>query len=131
MKLPAKSTLWAAVALVAISNLHAGGSKLIAQEWMVHEFTEIMHLPSWMMYFIGVAQVLTGLLLLPDKARRQAAFANGLLCCWAVTSVIASGMGIFALVPLVSLLLSVFVYVKPSVARQENRPNNLQKHIQK
>ena len=111
IKLPAKSSLWAAVALVSLSNLHSGGSKLIAQEWMVHEFTEIMHLPLWMMYFIGVAQVLTGLLLLPCKTRRQAAFANGLLCCWAMTSVVVSGMGFFVLIPLASLLLSIFLYL--------------------
>ena len=73
IKLPAKSALWVAVALVSLSNLHAGGSRLIAQEWMLHEFTEIMHLPLWMMYSIGVAQVLAGLLLLPSITRHQAA----------------------------------------------------------
>jgi hypothetical protein len=112
MRIPPKSALWAAVALVSLSNLHAGGSKLIAQEWMVNEFVNIMRLPLWMMYFIGMAQLLTGLLLLPGKTRRQAAFANVLLCSWAMTSVLVSGMGIFVLIPLASMLLSVFIYFK-------------------
>jgi len=72
MRIHPKSALWAAVALVSMSNLHAGGSKLIAREWMVNEFVTIMRLPLWMMYFIGMAQLLTGLLLLPGKTRRQA-----------------------------------------------------------
>ena len=76
MRIPPKSALWAAAALVSLSNLHAGGSKLIAQAWMVNEFVAIMRLPLWMMYFIGGAQVLTGLLLLPGKTRQQAAFAK-------------------------------------------------------
>lgn len=104
-------TRWVAIGLVALSNVQAGGAKLLAQPWMVQEFIQIMHLPLWMMYFIGVAQVATGVLLLPSKTRRQAAFANMLLCSWAMTSVLMSGMGLYALVPLLSFLLSLWIYI--------------------
>ena len=108
-------TRWAAIGLVALSNVQDGGAKLLAQPWMVQEFTQIMHLPLWMMYFIGVAQVATGALLLPSKTRRQATFANMLLCSWAMASVLMSGMGLYALVPLLSFLLSLWIYVYDSI----------------
>ena len=106
---------WAAIGLVALSNVQSGGAKLLAQPWMVQEFTQIMHLPLWMMYFMGVAQVAMGALLLPRKTRRQAAFANMLLCSWAMTSVLMLGMGLYALVPLLSFLLSLWIYVYDSI----------------
>ncbi len=104
-------TRWVAIGLVALSNVQSGGAKLLAQPWMVQEFTQIMHLPLWMMYFMGVAQVAMGALLLPRKTRRQAAFANMLLCSWAMTSVLMLGMGLYALVPLLSFLLSLWIYI--------------------
>jgi len=82
--------------------------KLVGDVSMTYEFQEF-GLPHWMLIYIGIAEVVVGIGLFIKPIRFFAAFTNALLLTWAVTATLASGMYVFATVPVVLCILSVVI----------------------
>jgi uncharacterized membrane protein YphA (DoxX/SURF4 family) len=92
--LPPRSTLDRAMPTLAvvlgIAHLVFGATKLAAVPALVEQF-RAWQLPPWMMYFVGVAQVLGGVGLLIRNLRLPSSFAMGLVMVGATVTVIATG----------------------------------------
>ncbi len=76
--------------VLGIAHLVFGATKLAAVPALVEQF-RAWQLPPWMMYFVGVAQVLGGVGLLIRNLRLPSSFAMGLVMVGATVTVIATG----------------------------------------
>ncbi len=80
--------------VLGVAHLVFGATKLAAIPALVEQF-RAWQLPPWMMYFVGVAQVLGGVGLLVRNLRLPSSFAMGLVMIGATVTVIATGHEVF------------------------------------
>ena len=76
--------------VLGVAHLVFGATKLVAVPTLVEQF-RAWQLPPWMMYFVGVAQVLGGIGLLIRNLRLPSSFAMGLVMIGATVTVLATG----------------------------------------
>lgn len=76
--------------VLGVAHLVFGATKLLAVPKLVEQF-HAWQLPPWMMYFVGVAQVLGGIGLLIRNLRLPSSFAMGLVMIGATVTVLATG----------------------------------------
>jgi DoxX-like family len=105
--------LWIVQVLLALLFMFAGGMKLVLP---IKDLQGPVALPEMFIRFIGVAELLGGLgLILPGLLRIKPGLtplaAAGLIIIMigATTITLISGMGVFALIPLVTGLLALFI----------------------
>ena len=75
---------------LGVAHVVFGVTKLVAVPAMVEQFRG-WQLPLWMMYFVGVAQLLAGLGFFVRNLRLPSSFAMGLVMIGATVTVLASG----------------------------------------
>ena len=75
---------------LGLAHLVFGATKLAAVPALVEQF-QAWGLPPWMMYFVGVAQLLGGVGLFGRNLRLPSSFAMGLVMVGATVTVLASG----------------------------------------
>ena len=76
--------------VLGVAHVVFGATKLAAVPALVEQFRG-WQLPLWMMYFVGVAQLLGGVGLFIRKLRLPSSFAMGLVMIGATVTVLASG----------------------------------------
>jgi putative oxidoreductase len=76
--------------VLGVAHLVFGATKLAAVPTLVEQF-RAWELPPWMMYLVGVAQVLGGIGLLVRNLRLPSSFAMGLVMIGATVTVLATG----------------------------------------
>lgn len=76
--------------VLGAAHLIFGATKLLAVPALAAQF-QGWQLPSWMMYFVGVAQLLGGVGLFVRNLRLPSAFAMGLVMIGATVTLLASG----------------------------------------
>lgn len=76
--------------VLGVAHLVFGATKLLAIPALVEQF-RAWQLPMWMMYFVGVAQVLGGVGLMIRQLRLPSSFAMGLVMVGAAVTVLATG----------------------------------------
>jgi uncharacterized membrane protein YphA (DoxX/SURF4 family) len=106
--------------VLGIAHLAFGATKLLAIPTLVEQF-RAWQLPNWMMYFVGVAQVLGGVGLLVRNLRLPSSLAMGLVMVGATVTVLASGHEVFNAPLTIVLALScfaVFAHRLPQFARE-------------
>lgn len=113
--------------VLGVAHLAFGATKLVAIPTLVEQF-RAWQLPPWMMYFVGVAQVLGGAGLLIRNLRLPASFAMGLVMIGATVTVLATWHEAFNAPLTIVLALSCFAVAGhrlPQLARElaadENR----------
>lgn len=75
---------------LGVAHLVFGATKLLAIPTLVEQF-HLWHLPTWMMYFVGVAQLLGGIGLFIRNIRLPSSFAMALVMIGATVTVVATG----------------------------------------
>lgn len=95
-------------AVLGVAHLVFGATKLAAIPALVTQF-QGWQLPPWMMYFVGVVQVLGGIGLLTRNLRLPASFAMGLVMIGATVTVLATGHEVFN-APL-TIVLAILCFV--------------------
>lgn len=80
--------------VLGVAHIVFGATKLAAVPALVEQF-RAWQLPPWMMYFVGVAQVLGGVGLLIRNLRLPSSFAMGLVMIGASVTVLATGHEVF------------------------------------
>jgi uncharacterized membrane protein YphA (DoxX/SURF4 family) len=93
--------------VLGVAHLVFGATKLAAVPALVEQF-RAWQLPPWMMYFVGVAQVLGGIGLLVRNLRLPASFAMGLVMIGATVTVLATGHEVFNAPLTIVLALACF-----------------------
>lgn len=91
--------------LLGVAHVIFGATKLAAVPTLVEQF-QGWQLPSWMMYFVGVAQLLGGIGFFVRNIRLPSSFAMGLVMIGATVTVLASGRE-RAVAPLTVLLAAL------------------------
>lgn len=76
--------------VLGAAHLVFGATKLLAVPALVEQF-QGWQLPSWMMYFVGVAQLLGGAGLFVRNLRLPSSFAMGLVMLGATVTLLATG----------------------------------------
>ncbi len=76
--------------VLGVAHVIFGATKLAAVPTLVEQF-QGWQLPSWMMYFVGVAQLLGGIGFFVRNIRLPSSFAMGLVMIGATVTVLASG----------------------------------------
>jgi uncharacterized membrane protein YphA (DoxX/SURF4 family) len=76
--------------LLGVAHVIFGVTKLAAVPTLVEQF-HAWQLPSWMLYFVGVAQLLGGIGFFVRNIRLPSSFAMGLVMIGATVTVLASG----------------------------------------
>lgn len=76
--------------VLGLAHIVFGGTKLAALPQLVEQF-HAWQLPPWMMYFVGVAQVLGGIGFFIRNIRLPSSFAMGLVMIGATVTLIATG----------------------------------------
>ncbi|MFO0644102.1 MAG: DoxX family protein [Polyangiaceae bacterium] len=76
--------------LLGVAHVIFGVTKLASVPALVEQF-QGWQLPSWMMYFVGVAQLLGGIGFFVRNIRLPSSFAMGLVMIGATVTVLASG----------------------------------------
>jgi putative oxidoreductase len=106
--------------VLGLAHLGFGATKLVAIPTLVDQF-RAWQLPPWMMYFVGVAQVLGGVGLLIRNLRLPSSFAMALVMIGATVTVLATGHEVFnaPLTIVLSLLcFAVAAHRLPQFARE-------------
>jgi len=80
--------------VLGLAHLVFGTTKLVGLLPLVEQF-RAWQLPPWMMYFVGVAQVLGGVGLLIRNLRLPSSFAMGLVMIGATVTVLATRHEVF------------------------------------
>ncbi len=93
--------------VLGVAHLAFGATKLASVPTLVEQF-RAWQLPLWMMYFVGVAQVLGGAGLLMRNLRLPSSFAMGLVMIGATVTVLATGHEAFS-APL-TLVLAILCF---------------------
>ncbi len=94
--------------VLGLAHVVFGATKLAAVPALVEQFRG-WELPPWMMYFVGVAQLLGGIGFFIRNIRLPSSFAMGLVMIGATVTVLASGNE-RAVAPL-TILLAVLCFV--------------------
>lgn len=96
--------------VLAAAHIIFGATKLIGQEDLVKEFTQIWQFPLWFMYFVGVAQVLGGIGMATRQLRMPASLAMALIMVGSVATTIVSGQIPNVIISVVILVLCMLVF---------------------
>lgn len=94
---------------LGVAHVVFGGTKLLSLAPLVEQF-RAWQLPPWMMYFVGVAQLLGGIGFFVRNLRLPSSFAMGLIMIGATVTLLASGHE-RAMAPLTLLLAGLCLAV--------------------
>jgi uncharacterized membrane protein YphA (DoxX/SURF4 family) len=115
--------------VLGLAHVVFGATKLVGFPTLVEQF-RAWQLPPWMMYFVGVAQVLGGVGLLIRNLRLPSSFAMGLVMIGATVTVLATGHEVFNAPLTIVLALLCFAvtghrlpqFAREFVADEKKRP---------